>query len=185
VIPFDRVSIAGSFEVEVRSGDTSAPEVVIDADENLLPFIETIVDSGTLKVRVRRGYRISPRPRVLVRAADLSRIGLAGSSDVVASGLSGERFSIDIAGSGSVRADGDVGAVSVDIAGSGDVRIVGLQAREASVSIAGSGDVELTSHESLKVSIAGSGDVRYAGNPRVSQRVAGSGHIEQLPTADL
>lgn len=183
--PFSRVSLSGSFDVEVRAGTGAESDVVIDADDNLLSYIETSVENDTLTVRVQRGFRVSPRPRLLIQTQSLTRVGLAGSSDVVASGVTGESFEIDIAGSGSVRAQGEVNSVSIEIAGSGDVRTVGLTAREASVSIAGSGDVELTSTESLEVHIAGSGDVRYSGNPRVSQRVAGSGNIEQLPSGDI
>lgn len=182
VVDFDAVAVAGSFAVNVDVVETeAAAQVSIEAQANLQPYIETRVEGGTLEVRVREGYRVSPRPRIVVRTGDLNAIEIAGSADVVASGLSGEEFSVEIAGSGNVRATGTVDELEIEIAGSGEVRTVDLATREARVSIAGSGDVELHVAEALEINIAGSGDVRYRGDPTISQSVAGSGRISRFP----
>ena len=62
---FDRVSISGSFQVEVHQG--SQESVELSGDDNLLGLIETKVEgapgAATLRIRPKDDVRLSPRSR--------------------------------------------------------------------------------------------------------------------------
>lgn len=201
---FDAISVAGHFEVVVRQSSISRVEV--EADGNLLPYIETAVVAGrqgtTLEIGVKRGFSLdSKKPlRIEVDTASLRALNMAGSGKVHiealktdslvlatagsghinAAKLEANKLSLSIAGSGDVMASGKAAALDVSIAGSGNTRARDLVSDEVTVSIAGSGDAEVHAVRKLKAKIAGSGSVRYLGDPQVESKVFGSGSVRKL-----
>ena len=187
----------------VRQGEPAA--VSIEADDNLLPEIETVVEQGVLKVRFKRKLSVSGRStiRLLVTNPVIDSLAVSGSGDILSESIrsatldlavsgsgdvriakvEAQSLKVSIAGSGDVKLAGSAGEVTAKIAGSGDIAAARLESRRAKVSIAGSGDVALWVRESLEVSIAGSGDVKYHGDPAVTKKVAGSGSVTRVGTA--
>lgn len=200
---FSAVRLALPGTVVLRQADTHL--VSVEADDNLLPEIETVVERESLVIRFRRGINPTGRAtiRLLVSAPSFSALSIAGSGEIVAESLRTPALSISIAGSGDAKIDrleaesltaaiagsGDVKVagradeLSLKIAGSGDVVAGSLDTKRAKVSVSGSGDAVLLVRESLSVSIAGSGDVRYHGDPQVTRKVAGSGSVKRLGPA--
>jgi len=197
---FQAISLRGSLDLVVRQG---AQSVQVQADDNLLALIETMVETTsqgpTLMVRMKRGESMSTRSKLVVYvtvpklsgvsaegAGDIRveafntpslKLTLSGSGDAYLPKLSTGDLGISISGSGDVSADGTAAKLKVSIAGSGDVRLADLKADDVSVSIAGSGDAAVHANRTLDISIAGSGDVSYSGNPAVRSTVAGSGSV--------
>lgn len=191
-------------KLEVRSGDSEA--VTVEADDNLLPLVETVVENGTLKIRpAKRDMNLRSRNlKVVVNARQVERLALGGSGSIDADSLRGARLNVDIGGSGDVNVRNlDSQSVAVTLGGSGDFKAGGGTARQLSVSIGGSGTVDMgrvqsdnvsinvagsgeatvwARHE-LNMTIAGSGDVNYYGDPRVSKSVVGSGDARRIAAA--
>ncbi len=183
-----------------------AESVSLEADDNLLPEIETVVEGGRLRLRFRdhkTSFRGHATIRVLVTAPKIDSISVAGSGDALAESLQSDhldlavagsgnlriarvdtsRLKATIAGSGDVRLAGKASEVSVKIAGSGDLDAGRLESRQATVSVAGSGNAVLWARETLTVSVAGSGDIRYYGDPAITRSVLGSGSLKRLGAA--
>lgn len=180
--PFHRIVSHESIDVDVRIGETQS--VTVRADDNLLEWVRTSVDDGTLEIRWRskhgKGSSSNTSPRIEIVVRSLDRLELHGSGDARVSGLKGESFALDISGSGDARAEGAVDRLTVDVSGSGDVELFGLEARAVEVTVSGSGDAEVNARESLRVEISGSGDVDYRGDPKSVQRdISGSGDVER------
>lgn len=200
VAEFQAVALQGSMDLVVKQG---AQSVQVQADDNLLALIETVVESTsqgpTLVVRVKRGESFSTRSKMVVTvsvpkltgvAADGSgdiqvdafntpafKLALSGSGNARLQKLTAGEFGISISGSGDVSADGSAAKLKISIAGSGDVRLADMKADDVTVNIAGSGDAAVHANKTLQVSIAGSGDVSYSGNAAVKSTVAGSGSV--------
>lgn len=201
---FEAIAVSGAIKLEVRQ--TGKEALAISADDNILPLIETVVESTTrgqtLVIRGKRGesFRTRNDIKVVVDVAQLTGLSAAGSGDVMvgklntpklALSLSGsnnarlselatDAFEVRIAGSGDVRAGGSAKALKLAIAGSGNADLAGVAADDVSVSIAGSGDASVTANKALSASIAGSGDVVYQGNPpALKTSVAGSGRVSK------
>lgn len=203
VTAFTAVGLTLPGKVELRQGSPEA--VTVEADDNLLPEIETVVENGKLKIRFARNISVVGRSHILVTvtAPRFDSIAVAGSGDVVSAGLASPALSVSVSGSGDVKLENvQVDTLKASIAGSGDIRATGkagevtakiagsggfhgskLEAARANVSIAGSGDVTVGAAETLNVSIAGSGDVRYHGDPKITRSVAGSGQIMRAGSA--
>jgi hypothetical protein len=201
---FEAITLEASFTVKVRQGASEA--VAIQADDNLLPYIETVVDTRrdrpTLVLRWKRSINVRHSSDIVVTvdARTVRALSASGSGTIDADAIQGDRLSLavagsgdvrvreatvadlqaSVAGSGDVRANGSAAVLKVSIAGSGDVDLSGVEAEEVKVSIAGSGDAQVTAHQSLSVSIAGSGDVRYGGRvPSVKTSIVGSGDVRR------
>lgn len=200
---FTGVAVSIPATVVLRQGEPAS--VSVEADDNLLPEVETVVESGTLKIRYKRSLDIPGRAtlRVLVVSPAIESLSLAGSGDILAEALRSKSLSISVAGSGDVRiakleaesltasisgsgdvkVAGKVATLTANIAGSGDFEAARLESARAKVSIAGSGDANLWVRESLGVSCVGSGDVRYLGDPVVKSSIVGSGSVTRLGPA--
>jgi hypothetical protein len=201
---FEAVQLEASVKLVLRQGKQEALQ--IKADDNLLPLIETLVETRggapTLVVRWKRGTNIRSSSDSVVTVdairlrglsvsgsgsieagsltTDRLRMGVSGSGDVRVSDLTADDVEASIAGSGDVWAGGRAARLKVNIAGSGDADLSALTAEEVKVSIAGSGDAKVSAEQALSVSIAGSGDVRYGGKvTAVKTSIVGSGDVRR------
>jgi hypothetical protein len=200
---FERISIAGSFDVELRQGAQEGIELT--GDDNLLALVETRVEgaigAGTLRIGPKDRTQLEPtRPiRVRIDLIHLSAIDIGGAGHVNAkglhagrlgvsiggaggvdlAGLEAERLAVNIGGSGYVSADGRASGLAISIGGSGDCALPRLVADEAKIDIAGSGNADVNVIRQLRVSIAGSGKVRYTGTAMPSVSIVGSGSVQR------
>jgi hypothetical protein len=200
---FDRLSIAGSFQVEIHQGALEGVE--LSGDDNLLALVETKVEgtagSAVLRIRPKDDVQLEPTQPLRVRidlmrvaAIDLggashvtapglhaSRLGVSigGTGSVDLAGLQAERLAVNIGGSGRVSADGKAGSLAVNVGGSGDCSLSRFVVDEAKVSIAGSGKAEVNVGRQLSVSIAGSGQVTHTGAAVPQVSIVGSGRVQR------
>lgn len=200
VAGFTKVIVNGPLDMLITAGDTD--RVVVRADDNIAPLVETSVLGTTLVVGLKSGasYRTRTKMQIQVQAArlrgvtmrgsgeirvdrvdaDIFEATVQGSGDVIVDALRADTVAVSIAGNGDIRAKGTAGTVGVAIDGNGDVHFADLVARTVAVSIRGSGDARVHATETLQVSISGSGDVRFRGSPKVTRTISGSGSVEPL-----
>ncbi|MNZ37916.1 hypothetical protein D3C78_553770 [compost metagenome] len=174
----------------------------IRGQENLLPYLELTEQDDKLEIEVKEGYRLAPSEplEITITLPELHELALAGTGngelrdfkgdelvlsvagtgDIVASGLELNRLEGNIAGLGNLDlGQGSVRVVALNIAGAGGVKGAGLASEEVEVSIAGSGEVEVRAQSRLKIEIAGSGSVSYWGDPELTSEIAGSGLVNR------
>ena len=206
VANFKGLSLGVPGHVELRIGNSEG--VTIEADDNLLPLLETVVEDGTLEIRpARRNLNFRSKSiRIVVQARSIERLALGGSGSIDADALRARRLEVNIGGSGNINLKGvetdalsvaiggsgdlkagagTAGKVSVSIGGSGDVDLGRVQASSARVTLAGSGDTTVWPRNDLSVTIAGSGDVNYYGDPKVSKTTLGSGDVRRIGASPL
>jgi hypothetical protein len=193
------VVLSGSGNLTVVQGDV--PDLVVTADDNLLPFIVTETTRGRLHITTRSGYKLQPHAPIAftLTVPRLEKVTVSGSGSVKMDGISGENLSVRLTGSGhaSLR-DLTCKSLSVTLTGSGTAAATGL-AEKLTVRVSGSGefdgaalmnvtgDVQVTgsgkaavwSVNALKARVSGSGDVLYKGTPKLEKRVSGSGTVKR------
>ena len=196
---FHGVDLRGSGEVVVTQGDTEG--LVIDAEDNLLPLIEsTVGDDGILrlgfkphvgsieskkavvyKLAAKTLDRLDIEGSGRLRAGSLStgtlKLSLPGSGEVGVDHLTATAVKVSIEGSGDVKLAGESPRLDVTIDGSGNCKTANLKTSIAEVQIDGSGEARVNASETLKVQINGSGEVSYRGNPKLTREVNGSGEV--------
>lgn len=196
---FQAIALSGNFDLVVRQGDVQS--VLVQADDNLLTQLETVVADGkkgpTLQVRWKRSgsgwfgnwQSVETRTKVQVQVTmpTLSALSIAGAGDIRLESFKTPALDLAIAGSGDARLDAlETAELGVRVSGSGNVTGRGT-ATKTSVSIAGSGDVRLMDlrAEEVSVSIAGSGDAQVNAQKLLSVRIAGSGDVVYSGDAEV
>lgn len=185
VATFDKIEVAGPFEVSVTTG--GKPSVHASGPSNLLEKMEVVVEGGVLKIRPEKrnsmfnwNFGRNSKATVAVTVPMLSEAAIAGSGGIAIDKVSGASFKGEIAGSGDLRlAAVDAGAVELSIAGSGGVSATG-KAKTVTYEIAGSGDIDAKGlvAETARVSIAGSGNVSANATGTADIEMIGSGNVD-------
>ena len=199
VAPFTTLRLEDSVDVSAHPGPN--PGVIVHADDNIEPMIDTAVEGDALVVRLHKGtsFRTNRKIWVEVEFATLNATQQHGSGDLHVTAVNGGKLESSIAGSGDLQIDSvQLDTFAVSIRGSGDLKIAGhanearfkvdgsgdisagdLVAKRVEVAIAGSGDAHVNATDTLEARVAGSGDITYSGHPHdISRNVAGSGSIE-------
>lgn len=187
---FEKVQIAGSFDVFYRQADSCT--VRIEAPQDALKEIDVYTDGETLFIGPKRKNLIfslkslnkNHKIYVYATSPDLTSVEIAGSGEFDALGhLDTDRLDLSIAGSADMKFDDLIcDVLDASIAGSGDIKIKKMATGTAEFNIAGSGDIEahMTDCNKCEVSIAGSGDVKLSGRTKkYEESIAGSGKVKK------
>jgi hypothetical protein len=174
---FTDIRVHGSGDVTVDQ--TGSDSLSLEAEDNILPLLETTVRDGVLHLGTKANVNLHPtRPiRYQVTVRRLTGFGISGSGSVKATNVDTDRLSGSISGSGSATLAGRADSVDLRISGSGSYDAANLQSKSAKVSISGSGDAVVNATDSLDASVSGSGSVHYVGKPSVRSHVSGSGTV--------
>ncbi len=175
---FHAIAFSGGGTIDFVVSDHASCQ--LECDDNLLEYIVTEVEDGTLKIHNREN--ISPKSglKVTLTSTQLDSLEIAGACKGTIRKLDTSTMSIETAGSSNLTFDGKADQLDIEIAGSGTVDTSGLASNDVIISIAGSGDVTVEANDSLDVSIAGSGKVRYRGGATVSKSIVGAGSVKKL-----
>ena len=196
---FKSLSLNISGDVEFSVSDQYSVEV--QAQENLLPLLKTVVEGENLQISFEQNVRSHENILVKVSAPNFEGFHLDGSGNIRAmTPLKGEKLKLDISGSGNISIpQADIGELRCDVSGSGGIELGGkaqkmsvhvggsgaidsrnLNAETMDADISGSGDIQCTVSQTLNAQVSGSGNVRYNGTPQVDARVSGSGTVEKF-----
>ncbi len=162
---FERVALTGAGDVIITQGEAGA--LTVEADDNLMAYLETEVRNGTLSLGfTREGSNRNVRPSDKIRfhltVKALTGLEVLGAGDFIAAPLEAERLEVFLAGAGDVQIDGlEAVQLEVVLAGAGDVRIDALNAEKLVVKLNGAGNVELAGQVVEQgIFVNGAGDYR-------------------------
>jgi len=196
---FKSVKTSGSIDVEINSGDTYA--VSAEDDDNILPYIVTEVNDGTLNIHYKNNTSVNnDHAKVYVTVPSLDKVIASGSADItirdilknpqkiemsvsgsgsIKGGLDAPAISVDVSGSGNVDLKGRTKDFDCSVSGSGDINCGGLQSENTTVTVSGSGNAHVFASVHLSASAHGSGDIYYGGNPSNPEiHTSGSGSVQ-------
>ena len=199
VSAFSGVVSRGAFEVRIIQGSTN--EVEIEAESNLLQFIETRVLGKNLIIKTHNSRRLNNhQPMIItVTTTEIDKIELDGSGEIIAHNLSATELDVNLSGSGDIDLEATVDEMYASISGSGNIYLEGvtdyskmhvsgsgdIHAKDfiqnhCEASISGSGKMYIYVNDVIEALISGSGSIYYDGNPDVSSRISGSGKVVHI-----
>jgi len=198
---FTVVGVSGNIDVYIKQD--SVRSIKVEADENLLQYIEVIEKGEELVIRNKDGYNLKPSKDIkvyvsspafkkleasgscaiysenMIHSAEAIVIDLSGSCDVKMD-LNTPKVEADLSGACSVQLKGETKDLNIEGSGSTNIKCMDLLAENVDVDISGAGDAEVYASVKLNVSVSGSGDVKYKGNATVSQSVSGAGSVKKV-----
>jgi hypothetical protein len=198
---FTSVLVSGSGRAEITIGDSDS--LVIEAEDNILPLIESSVFNGKLTIGMKPNTSISTMRgiRYTITVKSLSGVESSGSTDITVTNTArADSFNASTSGSGAIQladvqaatldahtsgsgnitAAGKVDTATITTSGSGNFSGANLQCASATATTSGSGNVTLWVTGSLTARTSGSGNVSYYGQPSVSRSESGSGRVNGL-----
>jgi hypothetical protein len=172
----------GSMEVTLLYGNDGS--IKIEADDNILPNIESEVKDGVLHLKGKNKVNMRPKNKikVVVSLTTLTRLALNGSGSIKGSGNFSNQGKTDIgiSGSGLIELSfANLSDLNLAVSGSGDLNLKSGQANSITAAISGSGNINASAVTSNNVTatISGSGDIRVLANKSLDARVSGSGNV--------
>ena len=204
VSSFSSLSSQGSMDVQIAYGNSNS--VVIDADENLLPYIETTVENGKLTIKNKKGINLKSSSKIVVHVSmtKINALQLSGSGNIDGDGnfTNDGKTAISISGSGNIKLNfnsfkdldlsiagsgnmnlknGTTNTIDAKVSGSGNIDCSNVTSNDVDAKISGSGNVKVYPKNSIDAKISGSGNVYYKGNvSNISSKIAGSGKVIKI-----
>ncbi len=197
---FNSIVIEYPAEVTVRQGKSES--VIIEADDNLLPQLESEVRNGTLNFESNeRDWRERVNPshsvQLTITVVDLSQvsfpsagkmlienleteslsISVSGAGDIELTDLNVDTLELNLSGAGNLYADGSAENLQVRISGFGNFNGADLESQKVDVAISGAGSATVWAESELDARISGAGSVTYYGKPSVSKSISGVGSV--------
>jgi len=175
------VNLATLGHLTIEVGNTES--LRIEAEDNLMEYLETEVRNGSLRIGTQEDVRLDPTKPVnyYLTVTGLDTIVISSSGDIEMGELEADVLEVDISSSGDLDiASGQVKAQNVTISSSGNYTAEDLVSTEAEVRLNSSGSATIWVLDFLKANLNSSGDLRYRGDPTVDATTNSSGEVIQI-----
>lgn len=202
---FNAINSKASFNVYIEQD--SIYQVEVQAESNLVPYVQTMVNGNTLIISTNENLKENYPINVYVKTPTLNNIELSGSgivqsdtivTDNLAVKLSGSgnmngavvssMSNIVLSGSGNINYYLDTDNLSSTISGSGAINLIGTATTSSNV-ISGSGNLNAFSllSDNVQATISGSGDMYVSAEKQLNVSISGSGSVYYIgnPTLNI
>lgn len=207
VTDFTQVAVQGQGTAIITQGDEES--LTIEAEDNLLPYLETTVQDGVLQLRTRAGILLAPTQPIIfhITLKTVTSLGVAGSGAITAASLDTTDLALNISGSGEITLE----ALTTDtltnrISGAGTLTVHNLVAETVANAISGAGTFDLTGttteqtitisgngtvqaaelqSETVQVTILGAGAVTVDASDTLAVKISGSGTVAYRGTPHI
>jgi hypothetical protein len=193
----NRVELMIDANLEIKQG--AQESLVVTADDNILPMLQTNVVSGKLNIRYQPQVNVRSihKLKLVLTVLNLSGLKLSSSGTVTVGQLTTGNFNLDltsscdvtfqdiqadkittnISSSGNITIQGVANSLDLHVSSSGDFQAGNLEVQDANVTLSSSGNVTLWVINNLDANLSSSGNVAYYGNPRITQHTSSSGRL--------
>lgn len=176
---FTAVKTCCSMVVMVTKADKFS--VVVEADDNLLQYIETEVFNGRLTIRREKNinFESGKRVKVYVTMPEIDGLYASSSSDLIVSGnFKGDELDIDASSSAEIEVNFTGTRVNVESSSSSRIRLAGSADRlDADMSSSSRVAAEKFTTKRLKAEASSSGRITIAVTEEVDADVSSSGQV--------
>ncbi len=181
---FEGLKVSSGIDVYLKQGDSES--ITVEADENLLEYIETDIKDGVLNVYTDANIRKAESRKVFVTMKDITSLRTTSAGDIIgetpvrtddlklsASSAGDIKIEVyantidaDLSSSGDMTLTGKAGKLNVNLSSAGDLNAYELEVKEADVSASSAGDADVNVSEKLTARASSAGDINYRGNPK-------------------
>lgn len=161
---FKAIDVSSSFEVVITAQQEFS--VTVEADDNILPLIETKVHRGVLKIECSR--RVSPKTpmKIIISAPDIENIETSGAANVILNSIKNAGLHIDSSGASKILVTGETTKLVVEVSGATKIDAEGLVTENADIDTSGASHVSVNVLNSLRTDASGASKITYSGTPR-------------------
>jgi len=195
---FTGISVGGGFDVEVKTGPA---EVMVEADDNIIKYIETDVVDGQLKIRLEHINIHDAHLKVYVTAPEINTIRTSASASVDVKDIlkSARAIKLQSSSGSNIKAVLDAPDIEADASSGGEMDLSGrtrnfnaesssgstinakeLMSENTTVSVSSGAAAHVHASLSLDASASSGGNVSYRGGAvTVKKNVSSGGEVEK------
>ena len=196
---FRSISASSGFNVELKTGPTA--EIVLEADDNVMKYLETTVSGDNLTIGIKNNVGLSnAHLKAYITALQIDGIKASSGADVMVTGLlkNAGKLSFNASSAGTITADIDAPQVEADASSGASVKLSGKTKNFAATVSSGSnmkaGDLlsestnvsassgsHATVHASvnLKANASSGASINYFGAANVDKTVSSGGSVSK------
>jgi hypothetical protein len=176
----DGVSLSGVGRLVIQQG--ASESLVVIAEDNIIPLIESDVVRGRLLLGLVSGPPIQPRREIVYQLTvlDIDAVEVSGAGRVELVDFESDFLEVLISGAGLVEGGGTVPEQEVVVSGAGAYLGGDIMGRVVSVNVSGAGRALVRASERLHANVSGIGLVEYLGDPAVYATISGLGHVRRV-----
>jgi hypothetical protein len=200
---FHAIQVSGGSEVDIVQGEEEG--LVVEADENLIQYLESRVENGTLYLGVKNEDVLANLSFKVIKyhlkVKDLDSISLSGATNLDMASLTTTDLQMNLSGASSVTIDNLIAdSLSLESSGASDVNLSGkcpeqvisidgggqykasdLAGKTVRVDASGAAQLEVSASDTLDLNLSGASKVDYYGDPAVTQQSTGASEISAHP----
>jgi hypothetical protein len=198
VTGFSGLEVGGAFRVFLTQGDEE--KLIIEADENLLPVIETKVKGGTLIISTNENIKDFKTLNIYLTFKDMRDMEISGACHLTGENkfrfddleldcsgasevdmkLSAGSLDMDISGASSVKLYGSAEKTNMDVSGASKLNAYELETEKCDAEVSGAASVKIFVSDELSAEVSGASKMRYKGNASlISHDVSGAGSLKK------
>lgn len=182
---FHGIDVGGAFEVILVKSNQE--KVVLEADDNLMPYISTKVFGGTLEIDNEKDFRNPTELKVFIYYKSIDQIDLSGAASLTSDDiLKTESLEIDASGASDIRLKLDTERLEADFSGASKVEFIGkaknaeveasgatvfkgleFETENFEIDASGAATVRIWANGKLGIEASGASSVRYKGSPSI------------------
>ena len=197
---FNSIDVSGAIDVYVRQD--SATSVKVEADDNILEYIQVHTDGSTLEIYTENNIRLRPtnKIKVYISNGEYKEIHVSGASsvrceneitstDVIDVSLSGAsegklelnapKISVDLTGASNASVKGKTKDFEGSASGASEIRGFELLSENANVDASGASHIEIFASVKIDGQASGASSVNYKGNAQSSVEKSGASSVNK------
>ena len=123
---FTSISAAGGMHVEIAKGNNET--VVVEADDNVIEDVETVVENGQLKISMENGFSFSDvHIKIFITAPVITKISSAASADIIVAGVleSDNKIMLNASSGSSIKAELNAPQAAADASSGAEIDVTG------------------------------------------------------------
>ena len=128
-----------------------------------------------------RGWRDRDKLKLILPGREFREFAIAGRSDLKLDRLNQSSLKAQIAGTGTIQANGKIDDLKIEVAGVGHADFGKVTGRSAKVKLAGVSSADIAPSDSADIKIAGPSTVNLHSDPKdLDTQIAGPGRLRKI-----
>ena len=196
---FNSIDVSGAIDVYVKQD--SATSVKVEADDNILEYIEVHTEGSRLEIYTQNNIRLRPsnKIKVYISSPEYKEIQVSGASsvrceneitsDVLDVNLSGAsegrlelnapKISVNVTGASNASIKGKTKDFEGSASGASEIRGFDLLSENADVDASGASNIEIYASVRIDGQSSGASSVNYKGNAQANVGKSGASSVNK------
>lgn len=173
---FSTVDASHAFDITISVGNETS--VSVEADENILKYVEAYVKNKTLYLGIENNINIHGNIRAIISTPELNKVDLSGACKINVDGINTDKFVVDMSGACKGTFSGKTDKLYIDLSGATKINTADLIAKDVKIDVSGASKCYTYSSNSIFADASGASKIIIYGDPlKVKTDISGASSI--------